>query len=119
MNQWDKKPTMTVVYGEGLPHHILQQVAYRYTALIKSDMDTKHREDMLVYDILSMNGQEHIDMAIAGIQDQLGNVPLIECTEHLEDIEVSDPDGDDLYVSIYKGKYFGQNCKATVYVVTI
>lgn len=117
MNQWDKKPTMTVVYGEHVTRHVLQQVGYAHLG-IDSDKAELPTTDAVVYNTESMNGQEHIDMVINGLQDHINNVDDTEWLSPQGDYAVV-VDDDELWVNISIGTYFGQNCKATVYVVTI
>lgn len=122
MNNWDKRPELVVVYGGDVPHHILEDVAINALQLSKDVEFPMIMDDAIIYDIEDMV-VPHINSVIVCLQDHIDNTKPEEWLEHQSDYCIPnqdlDPVEDELWVSISKGTYYAQNCKVTVYNITI
>lgn len=116
MNNWDKKPTMTIIYGEHMSMSTLAEVGAEYADETHTSLKLPV-QDMLMYKPKGMT-QEHVDAVIAGLQDHIDNTDIRSWTEVQGDYMVT-VDGDDLWLIIHMGTYYGQNCKVTVFIAEI
>lgn len=122
MNNWDKRPELIVVYGGDVPHHVLDEVATNALQLSKAVQFESYMDDALVYDIEDMH-VPHIRDVLTCLQDHIEQTNTEDWLEHQSDYCIPDanldPVEDELWVSISMGTYYAQNCKVTVYNITI
>ena len=124
MNNWDKRPNITVVYGaDDLPIFAIE-------AVLKDVMkDTKHWEsmnyscedgdikDLSIVNTSNIAEEDHLVSVIECLRDHLHNVDRDSWMSHKDDLEVAKEDN--LLVEVYYGIYHGPNCDVHTYYVTI
>lgn len=120
MNNWDKRPELHVVHGEDIPYQYLVDTGNH----LAKELDNATRfypaqstvmEDYIVRMVTGMN-VPHVNMALEGLADHIDNTKREDWMVHHGTVELEE---DKLFMEVYVGTYYGQNCKIKVYEVTI
>lgn len=117
MNNWDIKPTITVVYGaDDVPFFAIQEVT---KDMISESANTEHYSEDYPITVNKTDdmADDHLLSVIEALADHVGNVEVEDWLSHQNDLQVDKEE--DLWVDVAYGTYYGPNCKVEVFYVTI